>query len=119
MNQEPLRIAAGSRSALRPGHVRVVVLPRQPNGLPQEAIVLLDEDGGLRAFLNRCQHLPIPLDGASGKFYGADPTLLVCGTHGARYRANDGGCVDGPCGGRGLHPLSVELDGDAIAILWP
>jgi nitrite reductase/ring-hydroxylating ferredoxin subunit len=106
------------RSELKRGAVRVVGLPRQANGLPQEALIVLDPTGDPKAYVNRCQHLPIPLDGGSGKFYGRDPELLVCWTHGARYRAGDGACVDGPCGGRGLERLTLELEGDAMIIVW-
>lgn len=113
------RIWAGYRSDLRPGEVRVVGLPPQENGWPQEAIVLLDSEGEVRVYLNRCTHLPIPLDGNSGRFYGSDPRLLVCGTHGARYRSRDGACVDGPCGGRALRALDWELTEDALTIWWP
>jgi nitrite reductase/ring-hydroxylating ferredoxin subunit len=113
-----LRIDAGRRSELRAGSVRLIRLPPQLNGLPQEAIVLLDAAGTLRAYINRCQHLPIPLDGGSGRFLTDDGKFLSCGTHGARYRLEDGLCVEGPCGGRALEPLEIELDGDAIALLF-
>jgi nitrite reductase/ring-hydroxylating ferredoxin subunit len=98
--------------------VRLVQLPPQENGLPQEAIVLLDGGGMLRAYVNRCQHLPIPLDGGSGRFLSDDGNFLMCGTHGARYRREDGLCVEGPCGGRALEALELELQGDAIVLLF-
>ena len=113
-----LRIDAGCRSQLRAGRVRLIQLPPQPNGLPQEAIVLLDAAGMLRAYVNRCQHLPIPLDGGSGRFLTDDGNFLLCGTHGARYRLEDGLCVEGPCGGRALEALELELQGDAIVLLF-
>lgn len=118
MSGAALRIDAGRRSELRPASVRLIRLPPQPNGLPQEAIVLLDEAGTLRAYVNRCQHLPIPLDGGSGRFLTDDGKFLSCGTHGARYRLEDGLCVEGPCGGRALEVLEVELEGDAIVLLF-
>jgi nitrite reductase/ring-hydroxylating ferredoxin subunit len=113
-----LRIDAGRRSELRSGIVRLIQLPPQPNGLPQEAIVLLDAAGMLRAYVNRCQHLPIPLDGGSGRFLTDDGRFLQCGTHGARYRLEDGMCVDGPCGGRALESLEFEVQGDAIVLIF-
>jgi nitrite reductase/ring-hydroxylating ferredoxin subunit len=113
-----LRIDAGRRSELRAGSVRLIRLPLQQNGLPQEAIVLLDAAGMLRAYVNRCQHLPIPLDGGSGRFLTADGKFLQCGTHGAIYRLEDGVCVEGPCDGRALEALELELAGDAIVLLF-
>lgn len=64
------------------------------------------------AYLNQCQHIPVELDWQEGKFFDASGLYLVCATHGATYRANDGVCIDGPCIGRRLQSLQVvELDG--------
>jgi nitrite reductase/ring-hydroxylating ferredoxin subunit len=57
-----LRIAAGSALDLQRDEVRVVKLPPEHGRYPREALVLRDRNGVLRAYLNRCQHLPIPLD---------------------------------------------------------
>lgn len=93
---------------LRPGEVRAVALSRDGLG-PREALVLLGEDGAPRAYLNRCQHLPIPLDGGSRVFLDAAGRHLRCGTHGALYRVEDGLCVGGPCPGRSLPALSLRV----------
>jgi nitrite reductase/ring-hydroxylating ferredoxin subunit len=113
-----VRVAAGERT-LAPGEVRVVRLPRGPDGLPREALLLRDQVGVLRAYLNRCRHLPIPIDGGSRRFLTADGQHLLCGTHGARYRLEDGHCVQGPCMGLSLHALDVEVDGDALYLVVP
>ncbi|HJL19413.1 MAG TPA: Rieske 2Fe-2S domain-containing protein [Sandaracinaceae bacterium LLY-WYZ-13_1] len=97
------------RDALGDG-VRVVPLSKDERGRPREALVLLDEEGTLRAYLNRCEHLPIPLDAGSREFLSADRRYLVCGTHGALYRLGDGFCVEGPCAGRSLLALPVRVD---------
>jgi nitrite reductase/ring-hydroxylating ferredoxin subunit len=118
VSRAALRIDGGRVSELRAGRVRLIRLPTQPNGLPQEAILLLDHAGILRAYVNRCQHLPIPLDGGSGRFLTDDGNFLQCGTHGARYRLEDGLCVEGPCGGQALEALELELEGDGIVVLF-
>jgi nitrite reductase/ring-hydroxylating ferredoxin subunit len=111
-----LRIAAGRASELTPGAVRVVQLP--PEGrIPREALVVRDASGVLRAYLNRCQHLPIPLDGGSRRFLARDGAHLQCGTHGARYRLSDGHCIEGPCLGRSLIALELEQSGDDLTLL--
>ena len=33
----------------------------------------------------------------------------MCGTHGARYRLDDGMCVEGPCLGKALESVVVEV----------
>ncbi|MGE0785772.1 MAG: Rieske (2Fe-2S) protein [Sandaracinaceae bacterium] len=86
----------------------VVPLPPGPTGRPREALVVRAPSGALRAYLNRCRHLPIPLDGGSGAYFDPDGDYLTCGTHGARYRLEDGFCVEGPCMGDELIALRVR-----------
>lgn len=106
------------------GQVEVVHLPRDARGIPREAIVLRlpaskepsaesdapAEPVSLRAFLNRCAHIPIPLDGGSREFFARGPEYLACGTHGALYRLEDGFCVGGPCRGRSLERLELKVE---------
>ena len=44
----------------------------------------------------------LPLDETDGRYF-------VCATHGARFRLEDGRCVDGPCAGAALTPIEIEL----------
>ena len=94
------------------GDVRPVTLSLDEAGRPREALVLRDEDGALRAYLNRCRHLPIPLDGGSREFCTADRRGLMCGTHGAVYRFRDGYCTEGPCAGEALLSVPFEVDAE-------
>lgn len=95
-------------SELEAGEVRSVSLGHDADGRPIQAMVLRDESGVVVAYRNLCRHLPVPLDGGTGELLSADGMHLVCGTHGAIYRLNDGYCVDGPCEGMALHGLSVH-----------
>ncbi|MCS7101365.1 MAG: Rieske 2Fe-2S domain-containing protein, partial [Burkholderiaceae bacterium] len=64
--------------------------------------------GRLRAFVNRCAHVAMELDWQPGAFFDAEGRWLICATHGALYDPDTGGCVGGPCRGRGgLRPLQV------------
>jgi len=68
--------------------------------------------GQVRAYLNRCAHVPTELDWVEGQFFDGDRRWLICATHGALYDPLDGHCIGGPCRGSGLRPLSVsERDG--------
>jgi nitrite reductase/ring-hydroxylating ferredoxin subunit len=115
----PLRIAAGQLSSLQQDEVRVVALPPDRDGLPREAIVLRDEAGTPRAYLNRCCHLPIPLDAGSRRFLSADRARLQCATHGARYRRSDGYCTAGPCAGASLRALPLLAEADLLSVCLP
>ena len=102
------RIRAGKRVDLVPGQVRAVLLPPDHLKRPREALVLLGKDGLPRAYLNRCRHLPVPIDGGSREFLTPDGDHLLCGTHGALYRIDDGVCTAGPCPNVALFSLRLE-----------
>ncbi|MGB8329349.1 MAG: Rieske 2Fe-2S domain-containing protein [Polyangiales bacterium] len=105
---------------LREGVVRTAALGHDDAGLPVLALLLRDERGALVAYRNLCRHLPVPLDGGTGDLLSEDGAHLVCATHGATYRLTDGYCVDGPCEGLALQPLSVREDqGDVYVSYAP
>ena len=119
------RHRAGTTAELaRHGVLRARLSPGE-DGFPRQALVVRDATGLLRAFLNQCRHLPIPLGplrAAARRPAAAsrDDLLddagrhLVCLTHGAMYRVEDGLCVAGPCEGDRLLVLRVSQEGDEI-----
>ncbi len=77
-----------------------------------EAAFVVRSAGLVHAYLNQCRHIPVELDWEPGRFFDSSGLYLVCATHGATYRANDGVCIEGPCTGRRLQALeAVEFDG--------
>lgn len=112
-----IRVPAGPAAFVSQGQVQVILLPRDPAGRPREALLLRDDRGELRAYLNRCEHLPIPLNAGGPDFLTADRRELLCRTHGARYRLEDGHCVHGPCAGRALRPLALSVEADCVYVL--
>ena len=73
-------------------------------------------DGTVRAYLNRCAHVPIELDWEKGVFFELSGLYLMCATHGAIYIPESGHCAGGPCKGGRLRPITVvEQDG---AVYW-
>lgn len=73
--------------------------------------------GEVRAYLNRCAHVPMELDWQPGEFFDSDCRYLICGTHGALYEPSTGNCVLGPCRGRRLVKLQVqEQDGQVFCL---
>ena len=107
-----IRVRACTRAELVPGEVVSVALPKGANRRPREALVLLGSDGAPRCYLNECRHLPIPIDLGSKRYLTNDKRHLLCGTHGALYRLDDGVCVTGPCLSLALSALPlIEEDG--------
>ena len=102
-------IRAVPLESVRRGEAHPVALGRDALGRPREALVVLDLLGHPRAYLNRCEHIPIPLDGGSREFFDPEGEHLRCGTHGALYRLSDGLCVAGPCTGDSLAELPLRI----------
>jgi len=72
-------------------------------------VVLVRRGGVLRGFVNSCPHQAMPLETFPDKFLNGDGSLLVCSTHGARFRVEDGYCVSGPCVGKALAAIAVDV----------
>lgn len=90
-------------------------------------LMLVDEDGthrpwpivvvrwGKRVFgyVNRCPHHGVNLDWERNQFFDPNGVRLMCGKHGALFDLGTGLCVEGPCQGSSLTPVSLSIhDGD-------
>jgi nitrite reductase/ring-hydroxylating ferredoxin subunit len=76
---------------------------------------LINDRGSFHAYVNRCRHMPTPLDFVRDEFLSDDRRFLRCYTHGALYEFSTGLCVDGPCKGERLFRLPVRIDrGDVL-----
>lgn len=83
------------------------------NGL----IVVYQRSIGLvRAYLNRCPHQFTPLEIMPGRFLDRENKHLLCATHGATFRINDGFCLSGPCAGQALTEIPVMLKDGALYV---
>jgi nitrite reductase/ring-hydroxylating ferredoxin subunit len=67
-------------------------------------------------YVNRCPHAGHELNLMPNDFLTADGELILCRSHGARFRLEDGLCVLGPCPGATLDAFAVAVvDGDVVA----
>lgn len=62
------------------------------------------------AYVNRCPHRGTPLDWAPDQLLDEAGRRLVCATHGAQFRIEDGVCLAGPCVGDQLTPVPLALE---------
>jgi nitrite reductase/ring-hydroxylating ferredoxin subunit len=76
-------------------------------GRPMRAFALRF-DGTVRAYLNRCLHVPTEMDWQPGEFLDMDKRWILCSIHGATYEPADGRCVGGPCGRGKLTAVAVQ-----------
>ena len=68
----------------------------------------------VRAYVNRCPHRGTPLDWRPHEFLDPDGRHILCATHGAVFRIEDGVCIAGPCTFEQLTPLPLERRGDEL-----
>ena len=85
-------------------------------GWDNEALVFRDGTQ-VKAFINRCPHLPLTLDIGTGSFFTKDGGELLCSNHGARFRREDGECTWGPCKGHALIPIPCAWSSDGSHLL--
>jgi nitrite reductase/ring-hydroxylating ferredoxin subunit len=91
--------------------------PYRDGPFEDSGILVRLADGTIRAFKNECRHLPMALDAREPKeLWDAEGQHLVCNSHGALYRPEDGLCVRGPCQGSHLHTLPIVVR-DAVVFL--
>ncbi len=85
-------------------------------GAGRRDVILVRRDGELRAYVNACPHQGTPLDTFPDRFLDHEGRLLVCSTHGARFRVEDGLCVSGPCAGKMLQAIVFTVDDGAVVV---
>lgn len=68
------------------------------------------------AYRNVCPHNYIALNDVPDRFVSFDHEWIVCSTHGAVFRYEDGWCEDGPCKGRSLEKVEIALRDGAILL---
>jgi nitrite reductase/ring-hydroxylating ferredoxin subunit len=85
-------------------------------GTNQIAVFVIRFGGRLRGYINSCPHIGTPLDWLPDRFFARSGEHLLCGTHGALFRPDDGFCVRGPCVGRSLAPAPIAVEDGAILL---
>lgn len=86
-----------------------------PDGQSLDLIVVR-RDGRYHGYRNSCPHTGVPLEWTPDQFLDASGTYLQCFTHGALFQIEDGLCVAGPCAGRYLSEVPLEI-ADGLLLL--
>jgi nitrite reductase/ring-hydroxylating ferredoxin subunit len=83
-----------------------------------EAFVV-NHDGALYAWVNRCRHVPMSMDWIENRFLTEDGRYILCATHGACYQPDTGECIDGPALGKSLISVPLSVRGDEVYATCP
>ena len=79
------------------------------SGTSRLDIFLIRKDGAVYAYLNLCPHAATRLDNWPDRFLTQDERQILCGNHAALFRIEDGFCTSGPCAGKSLERVPVEV----------
>lgn len=71
------------------------------------------------AYKNYCMHVGHPLNYAPDSFLTKDEGLIICASHGALYEIDTGLCVGGPCPGKMLRAVPVEVVDGMVVVEGP
>ena len=88
-------------------------------GAVRREVFVVREDEAVYGYENVCPHAGTPLDWEPDRFLNADGSYLMCHTHGALFRIEDGYCIAGPCAGMSLTPVPLRLAADGAVHLAP
>ena len=71
------------------------------------------------AYQNYCVHVGHPLNWMPDRFLTKDESSIICASHGAQYEIETGLCFRGPCAGKALRRVAVEVRDGVIYATGP
>lgn len=71
------------------------------------------------AYQNFCVHVGHPLNWRPDSFLTKDKDAIICASHGAMYRIDSGECFAGPCKGRELRKVEIEVRDGEVFVTGP
>ena len=78
------------------------------------SLIVVRRDEEVFIYQNICPHIGAPLDFEPGRFLNLEKDLIQCAMHGALFTIDDGHCVQGPCMGAHLTPVTSEVRKGAV-----
>jgi nitrite reductase/ring-hydroxylating ferredoxin subunit len=71
------------------------------------------------AYQNFCVHVGHPLNWMPDRFLTRDETSIICASHGAQYEIDTGLCFAGPCIGKSLRKVDIEVRDGVVYVTGP
>lgn len=75
----------------------------------EQEIFVVRQGARVFGYVNSCPHLRIPLALRPDRYLDYDKAHIQCATHGALFRIKDGKCIQGPCRGKSLRQVALDL----------
>ena len=71
------------------------------------------------AYENVCRHVGHQLNWKPDEFLTKDRSAIMCASHGALYDIRSGECLGGPCPGKSLKGVDVEVRDGVVYVTGP
>lgn len=71
------------------------------------------------AYQNFCAHVGHPLNWSPNRFLTKDNQAIICASHGAMYEIENGVCFAGPCKGKSLRPVDIDVRDGVVYVSGP
>lgn len=81
------------------------------------SIFVVRQGDRIRGYVNRCPHRGTPLNWVPDHFLDREARHIVCATHGAVFRVDDGACLAGPCTGESLERVQLEVRAEIVFLV--
>ena len=82
------------------------------------SIMLQLNNDQYHGYENSCPHQGRRMDYTAGKFLISESGTIVCPAHGAEFKPENGLCINGPCLGESLNPITIKTnEKDIFAII--
>lgn len=86
------------------------------DGLDRFDMFVVRTANGIFAYVNACPHAFTTLETFDDRFLTRTQDQILCTTHGALFDLEDGFCTSGPCAGKNLVPLTLNIEGEKIKL---
>ena len=70
----------------------------------------------VRAYVNRCPHQLYRMNVLPDDLLSADRRYILCEMHDALFEKDSGRCIAGPCLGRSLWTLPIQIDAGRVLL---
>lgn len=88
---------------------------QQADGETAAAFLLRLRGEKVVAYRNHCPHTGAPLNWNPDEFLSYEKEFIQCAIHGALFRLEDGYCLHGPCNGKSLIAVPLQVDAGVIS----
>ena len=82
-------------------------------------LVAVKRNGQFYVYVNSCPHIGIMLEFQPDQFLDLEQQFIQCANHGALFEIETGECVAGPCSGKALRAVVIEIKNNEVHIAGP